>query len=447
MPVWIELFVRAHWLEMVILGVVAALYVLTILRLFRFESCAGSNAQAHTNTLPDYHPVKMVAALLLLPALFAMSGCGLHYNHITPKNSGSSNGDDPGTGNGGGSGTGNGGSATSELSLNPQTLSWGKVGVGQISGAKTITVTNPNTAGIEISSISVGNGFIVSGNTCPLSSSTLAAGASCTLSVQFRPLAEGPLTQDLTLASSASQEAQSVALSGTGAAGPLLFAPSSLSFPSAAAGSTSPQQVVTLTNTTSSDITMTAITHTNVFPEANDCTPTLAGGASCSFTLSFAPICSGDYAGTVTAHAGNSTVQLYLSGTATGTANCPGPATPSGNTGLSISPGRLLFGDQAPGTTTTLPLLVTNYQSYAIDIASISIAAPFSQVNNCPATLPQGFSCKINVSYVPVFKGYSSEMLSITDSGTAAPQVIPVAGNAIDPAKASSADARWDHQY
>ncbi len=436
MRFWIELFFLNYWRETAVVSVLLVAYATVLRRVIGCEASPGKSGRTAPSTVKIG---QRAAMLILLPLVLSATGCGLWYNTPGGGFGGSSGG---GTGGGGGNGPGNGGggSITAPLTVAPASLTWVKEPVGQTAGAKTITVTNPNTAAVTIASIASGNDFVLSGNTCPLSGTTLAAGANCTLSVQFRPQAEGAIAENLSIVSNASTDPQNVALSGNGVAGPLLFTPSALSFPTTDAGQTSPQQTVTLANTTASAITMTAITHTNMFPETNNCTPTLPAGASCTFNVTFAPLCSGSKTGTVTAHAGNDTVLLYLSGTATGTSTCPGPGVPSGNTALSIAPGRLLFGDQPVGSTTTLQLVATNYQTYDINIANISIPAPFSQVNNCPPTLPQGFSCTINVSYVPTAKGYSSELLSITDSGAAVPQTIPVTGNAVPAGSQSIVD-------
>ncbi len=378
---------------------------------------------------------RLLALFLLIPMLLSLSGCGYWYNglHSSGNNSGDGGGGGGTGGGGGGGGGGSNGSITGPLTVTPASLTWVKEPVGQTSGAKQITIANPNTGAVTMGDITSDVNFPITGNTCPLSGSTLAPAATCTLSISFRPRQQTSLTGTVSIASNASTDPQSVSLSGLGVAGPLLFTPAELAFPTTAVGQSSPQQTVTLSNTTASDVTMTALTHTNVFPETNDCTPTLPAGGSCTFTVNFVPLCSGDKTGTITAHAGSSTVQLYLSGTATGTSTCPGPQPPSGNTALSIAPGRLLFGDQAIGTTATLQLVATNFQNVDINIANISVPAPFTEVNNCPATLPPGFSCRINVSFSPTVKGYFSELLSITDSGAAVPQTIPVIGNAVPP--------------
>ncbi len=326
------------------------------------------------------------------------------------------------------------GFSSSGLSLNPGALSWGKVETGQTSAAKTVTVTNSNTNAITIASIATGKEFVVTASTCPVAPSALGGGATCTISIAFRPLAQGPRADALTMVDSGSATPQSIPLSGVGAAGALLFSPTAMSFPTTAAGTTSNPQFATLTNTTHAAIDMTAITRTRDFPQLNNCQPTLQAGASCTFTLTFAPVCGGEKNGNVTVHAGSYSVQLYLSGTATGMGSCPPQGGGGGgNPGLSVSPGRVLFGTETVGSTTSKLLLVTNYQTYPITIAGISIPAPFTEANNCAPTLPQGFSCDVSVTYAPTGAGYAQSALSIADSAMQTPQMVPVTGNAVSP--------------
>ncbi len=319
------------------------------------------------------------------------------------------------------------------LMFNPAALSWGSVQMGQVSGAKTITVTNSNSGPVTISSLTSGNEFTINASTCPVGPSSLAAGASCTISVSFRPMAQGPRSDALTVVNDASSTPQTVPLSGNGIIGPLLFSPTSLTFTTTAAGQTSATQTATLTNTTSASIDLMAITHTNAFPETSNCVPALAPGASCTFTVAFAPMCSGAKSGTVRVYTAKYATQLYLFGTATGTSICPQPGPPNPNTGLSFAPGRVLFGTQTIGTSTTQQITATNYQTQSINISSIAVAAPFSQTNNCAATLPEGFSCIINITYTPTAAGYANAMLTVVDSGTATPQSVPLTGNAANP--------------
>jgi hypothetical protein len=108
-----------------------------------------------------------------------------------------------------GSGSGGGGSA---LAASPSSLSFGNQATGSTSAAQTVTVTNPGSSAVSMSSIGVTGPFGETNN-CGTS---LGAGASCTVSVTFTPTAAGSATGTLSVASSAPSSPLTVALSGTG---------------------------------------------------------------------------------------------------------------------------------------------------------------------------------------------------------------------------------------
>jgi len=75
---------------------------------------------------------------------------------------------------------------------------------------------------------------------------------------------------------------------------------------------------------------------------------------------------------------------------------------------------------------------LTNGGGSALSISQIAFtgtnAGDFSQTNNCGATLAAKKSCTINVVFQPTATGQRSANLSVTDTGGASPQSIPLAG-------------------
>jgi hypothetical protein len=84
--------------------------------------------------------------------------------------------------------------------------------VGQTSAAQSVTVTNPGSSSVSISQLAVTGPFAQT-STCGTS---LGAGASCAVSLQFEPTAAGPATGSLQLTSSAPGSPLTVPLSGSG---------------------------------------------------------------------------------------------------------------------------------------------------------------------------------------------------------------------------------------
>jgi hypothetical protein len=98
------------------------------------------------------------------------------------------------------------------LSANPSSLSFATQALNTTSGSQAVTVSNTGTASAAVSSVAVSGDFLQT-NSCGTS---IAAGASCTVNVSFRPTASGTRTGTLTITSNATNSPTTVALTGTG---------------------------------------------------------------------------------------------------------------------------------------------------------------------------------------------------------------------------------------
>ncbi len=97
------------------------------------------------------------------------------------------------------------------LTPNPSSLSFAGTAVGSSAATRTVTVTNTGTTAASVSGVSVTGDFSQT-NTC----ASLAVNASCTVTVGFRPTVSGARTGTLSIASNATNNPTTVALSGTG---------------------------------------------------------------------------------------------------------------------------------------------------------------------------------------------------------------------------------------
>ncbi len=103
------------------------------------------------------------------------------------------------------------------VSLNPTSLTWGKVLVGVTGAAKKVTVSNTGASTLNISNIATTGDFALASFTSKSKcGSTLAAGKSCIVKVTFTPTQKGTRTGSLNFTDNAPGSPQSVALSGTG---------------------------------------------------------------------------------------------------------------------------------------------------------------------------------------------------------------------------------------
>src|ERR1039457_2701118 len=100
--------------------------------------------------------------------------------------------------------------------VSPSNLLFGNQSVGTSSTAQTVTLTNSGNSALSISSVAVlgvnASDFAQSNN-C---GSSLAAGASCAISLTFTPSAASSRTAALAITDNATGSPQSVSLSGTG---------------------------------------------------------------------------------------------------------------------------------------------------------------------------------------------------------------------------------------
>lgn len=103
-------------------------------------------------------------------------------------------------------------------------------------------------------------------------------------------------------------------------------------------------------------------------------------------------------------------------------------------TAAEISFTHLLFSSQKVGTQSAAKTLVlTNRGAVAMTISEVDCeSTAFLVQSTCPATLAAGKSCGIKVSFTPNLAGLESSSLVITDSADSSPQVIGLAGKAVN---------------
>jgi len=141
----------------------------------------------------------------------------------------------------------------------PTSLSFGNEVEGTTSAAKKVALKNGQSSAITIASISTSLSDYAATNTCPVSPATLAAGASCAISVSFTPSAIGSRTGTLTIVDSGVSSPQVVTLSGTGTAPALVSIAVTPATSSIAAGYTQPFAATgTYSNGTTQNLTTAA---------------------------------------------------------------------------------------------------------------------------------------------------------------------------------------------
>jgi hypothetical protein len=192
---------------------------------------------------------------------------------------------------------GGSGSATSGATqLSPASVAFADTSVGLQSPAQRVTVTNPTTAELPIDAVTVSGAAAASFKMTNGCAASLAAAASCTILISFAPSSTGSLAASVAVRSG-SFTSNATALAGTGVAPTVKLTATNVSFPATAVGATSASQTVSVSNTGSAPLTISAITlagnGASAFTEANTCTTVVAPAADCIVTLAFAPTVPG----------------------------------------------------------------------------------------------------------------------------------------------------------
>lgn len=293
------------------------------------------------------------------------------------------------------------------LRLSANSVAFAPQFVGTTSSAQSVTLTNSGSAPLVISQVASSGDFGFSG----CGPSTLAPGATCSFTITFRPLTQGPQSGAIVITSNAPGSPHTLTLSGSGAS---LTAPEINLSPSAFAfGSLRPQQTATLrgrlTNTGAATLTISQITSTGaLFSQSNNCPATLAVGAFCDITVTYAPIATGSHSGQLVIHS-NAIPSPHI-------------AALSG-TGITVPPpfltvdGAVSFGQQVTGTTVRRALTLTNTGGDPLRISQLSIfgSGAFGVEGGCATIAPEA-SCNLTVSFTPTGLGSFSARLDIVSN-------------------------------
>jgi hypothetical protein len=314
------------------------------------------------------------------------------------------------------------------VSLSPTTVTFAGQNIGTTSAAQTVTLSNTGTGPLNITSIVASTEYAET-NTC---GSTLAAAAMCTVSVTFTPTKAGTQTGTLTFTDNATNSPQTVALTGSGSGALVGLTPSSVTFASQPVGTTSAPQIVTLTNTGNTNLTVSSVTVSGPYAVTNTCGGTLGGGASCSITITFTPTATGTQTGTVTIadNASGSPQTVPLSGT--------GSTAPL----VALSPTTISFPTTPVGIpSTAVAVTLTNNGNAVLNLTGFSFSGAnpgdFSETNACTSSLAAGGKCTIMVTFTPMAVGNRSATLNVADNATGSPQTLPVSGTGSSEAIAS----------
>jgi hypothetical protein len=189
------------------------------------------------------------------------------------------------------------------LTLNPTSINFGSVTVGQTSPVLFSTLTNTGNAPLTITNDAITTGDFNWGEQGTCNYGTLAPGATCKYSAKFTPSATGTRTGTITIYSTASNSTVTLPLSGVGTAATsatLTVSPATLALGSVIAG-TSGTASGTLTASGSSVTVSAAGSNNSAFTVGGLSLPvTISAGNSAAFTVTFSPQTTGAANATLT---------------------------------------------------------------------------------------------------------------------------------------------------
>jgi hypothetical protein len=200
------------------------------------------------------------------------------------------------------------------------------------------------------------------------------------------------------------------------------FNTTSLFFAEQGTGTTSPAQQFVLHNMGSAALDISSITSSSgQFAQTNTCGSGVAAGSNCTIDVTFTPSTRGAILGAIVIDhsAGGSPHQVSLSGTG------------AGNGAPSFSSNRVVFPDQLAGTSASLPLTLTNSGTEDLALTQIVVIGPFTQTNNCSATLAPAAACDFQITFSPPSTGMHQGTLSLSHDAVGSPVSVPMEGRGV----------------
>lgn len=300
-------------------------------------------------------------------------------------------------------GTGSGPFAT----LSTKSLVFQNQAPGTPSTAQNVTLKNSGTA--TLSSIAITNSdlkdYTVTTTPANNCGGSLAVGASCTISVVFKPSAGGIITATISIKDNAISSPQTISLTGNP---PILaLTPGSVVFPSTPEGTVAKVQTVTFTNKaqfTSLTFTSAAVADTVNYQVATNCSAVVPPSGTCSITVGFQPQkASGSFPSSLTIvnnSFNNPNAKLSLSGSSSAA-----PVAKLSVSSLTFTTPMLQATPHLPAAQ-TLTFTVTNSGSGPLNV-SFACTADVCSNGNADFTIVAAASTPCGINFIQLAQGAS----------------------------------------
>jgi hypothetical protein len=333
------------------------------------------------------------------------------------------------------------GGGVADATLAPASTNFSGVAVHTLSNPKRFTLHNNELTPLSISGIAFTGtnaaDFSQTGGTCGTPPTSLAAGATCTISVKFTPSVLGAESATLTVndnAPAAQYQTLTSSLTGTGLPD-VTLKPASTSLGNTPIHTPSSPSNFTLNNYELVPLSISSITFTGAnagdFSQTGgSCgTPptTLAANTWCSIGVTFTPSVHGAETATLTVNDSASAPYNTLSSSLSG----------AGVPAVALAPASYNFGNVAIHTASSPEsFTLTNHQLVALSISTITFTGAdpgdFSQTGGTcgtpPTSLAAKSSCTVSVTFKPLATGKRTATLNVNDSANNTPQTVSLTG-------------------
>ncbi len=245
-----------------------------------------------------------------------------------------------------------------------------------------------------------------------------AKGDSCVATVAFKPTALGSRTAVLALSfTDGTSSPALVALSGNGVPADypgIGVSADSVSFGDVVIGSTS-TRTITVSSVGTAPLSVVGVRAIqSIFSATTDCGSAIPPGGSCQVRVSCTPSALVRVEG-----------DLYIDHNASGGFRrvgliCTGAPLPVPKIDVSLT--SIRFANQTLSTESAAQrITIKSVGNAPLAIGGIGTAVPFAMRSDCPAVLPEGATCSVDVTFTPSASGFQAGVLSIPSNDPARP--------------------------
>lgn len=303
------------------------------------------------------------------------------------------------------------------LVATPSNLGFDDQVVGTTSSTTYVLLYNPGNEPVTISNINVSGDFASTGG-C----GTISAQSYCYLPVTFTPTAAGQRTGTITLTDSAAGSPHGISLYGNGIAATTTVAvtPASVDFGNVVVNTSAPGQTVYLTNTGSTNVTISSVTASAPFT-GSGCVGTLYPATYCSLTVSLNPgATTGAITGTLTFTDSATGSPHVVNLAANGVSSAPA---------ISMSPNGITFPQTVVNVaSSSLNTTFINNSGSSITVSGVTTTGDFALTSNGCSAVGNNGSCGVSVKFTPTASGNRTGTLVFTHNGPGGSTTINLSG-------------------